>query len=273
MIQLQKKENPISYTLKEVPIKSVTIWEEAQARTLDTTDIDSLAKSIAVEGLQNPPMVQKNGNNYLLMAGQRRLEAFKKLGYTTIPVLVLSKNSSCDVDNAKAVSVIENFHRKDMSASEMVSACQFLVEKLGNAEASKVLGIKPQTIREYLGFAAVPDGIKQMVPKSLSKRDAIRICKIITSPSKATDIITKISKYFPAQKKRYIDALEQLGSTAEHSDIQKLANSFRARQNLSLKISKNQARGLSKISKEDNMEPAEFAQKIVTEYLSRKGFK
>ena len=266
-------QNPISYSLKEVPIDTITIWEEVQARTLDDTDIDSLANSIAQEGLQNPPMVQRDGvNSYLLMSGQRRLAALKKLGSKTIPVLILSKNSSCDVQDAKATSIIENMHRKDMTINEMITSCQFLAEKMGKTDAAHILGIKPATFREYLGFSMVSDAIREMVPKVLSKRDAVRICKVITVPSQAIELIEKIKKYDSTQKKRYMDALEQLGRTAEHTEIVKLANSFRARQNLSLKISKNQAKGLSKISRENGMEPAEYAQKIVTDYLSRKGF-
>ncbi len=268
------KENPISYSLQEVPIDAITVWKEAQARPLDDTDIDSLAKSIAQEGLQNPPMVQRNGNNsYLLMSGQRRLVALKRLGSKTIPVLILSKNSSCNIKDAKAVSIIENIHRKDMSISEMASSCQFLAEKMGKTGAAKALGINRATLHGYLGFGVVPDVIKQMVPKILSKRDAVRICKVITIESSVTELIERIKKYDTSQKKRYIDALEQLGGNAVHSEILKLANSFRARQNLSLHISKSQAKGLSKISRESNLEPAEMAQKIVTEYLARKGFK
>ncbi len=267
-------QNPILYSLKEVPINAITIWEEAQARKLDRTDIDTLAKSIAQEGLQNPPMVQKNGKNeYLLMSGQRRLAALRKLGSKTIPVLILSKNSSCTVEDAKAVSIIENTHRKDMSTAEMTESCQFLAESIGKAETARVLGISRDTLREYLGFAGVPDGIKEMVPDVLSKRDAIKICKTVSSESRAVEIIQKIANYDASKKKRYIAALEQLGSGAEPSDIAKLANSFRARQNLYVKISKSQARLLSKLSRENDMEPAEFAQKIVSDYLSRRGIK
>ena len=273
MVLAKITQNPITYSLKEVPIEQVSVWHDAQARKFVDTDIDSLARSIEQEGLQNPPMVQKNGKNgYLLMAGQRRLEALKKLGSKTIPVLVLSSNSSCNVEDAKAVSIIENIHRKDMSASEMASSCQFLVEKIGKANAAKSLGINRQTLNEYLGFGGVPDKIREMVPKIISKRDAIKICKIIPTESRAIELIQKIAKYESSQKRRYFDALERLGGTADHSEIQKLANSFRARQNLSVKISKNQAKGLSKLSRENNMEPQELAQKIVADYLSRKGF-
>ncbi len=267
------KENPIAYSLKEVPIDSITVWEEAQSRTLDRADIDSLARSIREEGLQNPPMVQRDGaNSYLLMAGQRRLEALRKLGSKTIPVLILSRESSHDIEDAKAVSVIENLHRRDMSASEMAASCEFLAEKMGVAAASRALGVSRRTFREYLGYGAVPDKIREMVPKTISRRDAIRICRVVTVPSDALDVIQRISRYDHAQKKRYVDALEQLGSAAEHSEVQRLANSFRARQNVSLRFSKNQARGLSKLSREKNLEPGELAQKIVSDYLSRRGF-
>ncbi len=267
------KENPIAYTLKEVPIDAVTVWDEAQSRKLDDTDIDSLARSIREEGLQNPPMVQRDGaNSYLLMAGQRRLEALRKLGSKTIPVLILSRESSHDIEDAKAVSIIENLHRRDMSASEMAASCVFLAEKLGATAAARALGINRRTFREYLGYGAVPDKIRELVPKTISRRDAIRICRVVAAPSDALDVIERISRYDSAQKGRYIDALEQLGNTADHSEIQRLANSFRARQHVSLKLSKGQAKGLSKLSREKNLEPGELAQKIVSDYLSRKGF-
>jgi len=152
------------------------------------------------------------------------------------------------------------------------ASCEFLAEKMGKSNAAKALGINRTTLHGYLGFGVVPDIIRECVPKIISKRDAIRICKVIQIESRAIELIERIKKYDVSQKKRYIDALEQLGN-AEHTEILKLANSFRARQNLSLHISKSQAKGLSKISRESNLEPAEMAQKILSDYLSRKGFK
>ena len=267
-------QNPITYTLREVPINEVVVWEEAQARTLDMEGIDALARSISSEGLQNPPMAQKDGpHSYRLMAGQRRLAALKKLGSETIPILVLSTNSACDEENAKAVSIIENIHRKDMSAAEMTSSCQFLVERLGRKETAKMLGITTRTLREHLGFHVVPPHVQKLVPTLLSKRDAIKICKVITSESKAIEIINLISKYDAGKKKRYVLALVKAGGNATHSQIQNIANQFNTSQNLSIKMSKGQAKGLATLSKQCDMEPVEFARKLVVDYLSRKGYK
>ena len=267
-------DNPLSYTLREVPIEQISVWDEAQARTLDTDGVSLLARSIEAEGLQNPPIVKRDGReSYLLMAGQRRLAALKMLGAQSVPVLVLARDESRDVVGAKTMSVIENLHRKDMTPKEVTESCKFLAEHMGESRAAKALGIKPATMREYLGFAAVPDRVKSLVPKVLSKRDAIRIYKVARTESATMDIVDRIEKYDSSKKKRYIDALESLGAGAGHAEINKLANSFRARQNLSVRMSKSQAKGLAKLSRQTEMEPAEFAQKIVADYLARRGIR
>ncbi len=77
----KRYNSPISYRLREIPVKYIKVWRDAQARKLDRDGIAELAKSIKIDGLQNPPMVQKDGkNSYLLMSGQRRLAALKRLG-------------------------------------------------------------------------------------------------------------------------------------------------------------------------------------------------
>ena len=87
-------------------------------------------------------MMQRGGaNSYLLMAGQRRLAALKRLGSKTIPVLILSKNSSCRIEDAKAVSIIENLHRVDMSVSKMAASCRFLAERLGVSATPRALSL------------------------------------------------------------------------------------------------------------------------------------
>ena len=61
----------ISYRLREIPLKSVKVWKDAQARKLDRKGVTELARSIKTEGLQNPPMVQKD--EYLVDVRSKRL--------------------------------------------------------------------------------------------------------------------------------------------------------------------------------------------------------
>jgi len=127
---LTKRYQPaITYRLREIPIKQIKVWKDAQARKLEREGVSELAKSIKAEGLQNPPMVQKEGSSYLLMSGQRRLAALKRLRAKKIPVLVLTKKTEYDLEDAKAASVVENIHRKNMNVRRQQMHVVFLQSK------------------------------------------------------------------------------------------------------------------------------------------------
>jgi len=53
-------QSPIIYRLREIPIKQIKIWKDAQARKLDREGIAELAKSIKNEGLLFPIDSVKN---------------------------------------------------------------------------------------------------------------------------------------------------------------------------------------------------------------------
>ena len=101
----KRYQSPINYRLREIPVRQIKVWKDAQVRTLDREGIAELARSIKNEGLQNPPMVQKESkNSYLLMSGQRRLAALRRLGAKKIPVLLLTQNTKYNLEGAKAAS-------------------------------------------------------------------------------------------------------------------------------------------------------------------------
>lgn len=83
---------------------------------LDLGDLSDLAASISVHGLMHPIVVT---SDLRLIAGQRRLEACKSLGWTEVPVTFVT-------DVAEASDLLEmerdeNTCRKDMTPSECVA--------------------------------------------------------------------------------------------------------------------------------------------------------
>jgi ParB-like chromosome segregation protein Spo0J len=73
-------------------------------------DLGSLAKSIKDVGLLHPIVITSNNE---LVAGERRLEACKSLGWSEIPVRVV------DLDNIAQGEYAENAERKDFLPSEI----------------------------------------------------------------------------------------------------------------------------------------------------------
>jgi ParB-like chromosome segregation protein Spo0J len=95
----------------------------------DYGDIDSLAQNIADVGLLHPVVITPGGR---LIAGERRLLAFKQLGRETIPVTVV------DLKKVVLGEYAENTFRKKFTMSEGV-AIAAVVEPLESAAAKELM--------------------------------------------------------------------------------------------------------------------------------------
>ena len=262
--------SPISYRLREIPVKQIKVWKDAQARKLDREGISELARSIKNEGLQNPPMVQKESKNtYLLMSGQRRLAALKRIGAKKIPVLLLTQNTKYDLENAKAASVIENLHRNKMNTKDMTAACTFLTQSVGKGKAAQSLGISQQTLKKYLGFAAVPDKLKEYVPKLLSRDDATRLYQAIPNISKALRIADKIVPLEQKLRKQYLQNLAR-SPKSSHLKLLKKSKAGMLQQKVTLNLNKSNARKLNRLATKNDLSVTEMMEKITTSYLKRR---
>jgi ParB family chromosome partitioning protein len=267
---VRKYHSPITYRLREIPVKQIKIWKDAQARKLDREGIAELAKSIKNEGLQNPPMVQKESkNSYLLMSGQRRLVALKKLGAKKIPVLLLTQSTKYDLENAKAASVVENLHRNKMNTQDMTSACVFLAESIGKAKAAKSLGISSQTLKKYLGFAAVPEKLKQYVPKELSRDDATKLYQIISNVPKAVKIAERIITLDQKLRKEYLKVLSK-SPKSSHNKLLKISKSHMLQQRIRFEVTKGIAQKLKKHANRNDVNPDQMANKILSDWLKKR---
>ncbi|MBA4718043.1 MAG: ParB/RepB/Spo0J family partition protein [Nitrosopumilus sp.] len=260
----------MSYRLREIPIKYIKIWKDAQARKLDRDGIAELAKSIKNEGLQNPPMVQKESkNSYLLLSGQRRLAALKRLGAKKIPVLLLTHSTKYDLEDAKAASVVENLHRNKMNTKDMIAACVFLTESVGKAKAAKSLGISSQTLKKYLGFAAVPEKLREFVPGELSRDDCTKLYQIISNITKAVKVAEKLIPLDQKLRKEYLKALSR-SPRSSHLKLLKKAKSGLLQQKVVIQLNKSNARKLRSLAMKKDIEVVEMADEILSSYLKRR---
>jgi ParB/RepB/Spo0J family partition protein len=109
---------------KTVPIKDITVPKDRARK--DLGDIDSLAASIEAVGLLQPIVVDKN---YRLVAGQRRLEALKRLNCDEARVVVV--DGLDDAIQALKAERDENTCRKDFTLEEARGLTQRLKALIG----------------------------------------------------------------------------------------------------------------------------------------------
>lgn len=260
----------IDYRLREIPVGQIKIWKDAQARKLDRDGVAELAKSIRAEGLQNPPLVQRQGGEYLLMAGQRRLAALKRLRAKKIPALVITKSTRYELEDAKAASVIENIHRKNMSQRELANSCVFLAGQLkSQSKAARVLGMSLPTFKKLHGFAGVPEKLKALVPKTISRDEATKLHVAVPNTNKAVLIAGRISKYDSPTRKQYIRVLTA-NPKMRHDAIVRRARKMRPPHKIPVTLSKRQARFLERRSERAGTDPDMLVKKIVADWIKKR---
>ena len=156
-----------------------------------------------------------------------------------------------------------------MNTKDMTAACVFLSESVGKAKAAKSLGISSQTLKKYLGFAAVPEKLKQYVPRELSRDDATRLYQIIPNVSKAVRIAEKIIPLDQKLRKQYLRILAKTPKSP-HLKILKKAKAGLLQQKITLELTKGNARKLRSLATRNDMEVTEIADKIMSDYLKRR---
>ena len=118
-----------------IDINKVTVGKRIRK---DYGDIASLAHDIQDRGLINPPVVTPD---YELIAGERRLEAMKKLDYKQIEVRVMSVE---DQEHQLKIEISENEERKEFTYSEKMD----YAKQLERIEAKKAKDRKRSKLKQ-----------------------------------------------------------------------------------------------------------------------------
>jgi len=142
-----KKETPIiPVELSKIEISDSNVRKQGVEQ-----DIDELADSIkAVGGLIQPvKLIRKGADKFELFVGQRRFRAYKKLGWPTIPAIVIDK---LDKNEAMIHSLVENVHRTELNHADAARATTELYKRYGRdpKKVSRVTGLSPQRVTQYV---------------------------------------------------------------------------------------------------------------------------
>jgi ParB family chromosome partitioning protein len=156
-----------------------------------------------------------------------------------------------------------------MNTKDMAAACVFLTESVGKSKASQSLGISSQTLKKYLGFAAVPDRLKQYVPKELSRDDATRLYQIIPNISKAVRIAEKIITLDQKLRKQYLRTLAR-SPKSSYPKLLKKAKAGLLQRKVTIELNKSNARKLRSLAARNDMEVTEMTEKIMSGYLKKR---
>ena len=106
---------PESHGVDRISIRSIKPNPHQPRQKFDETSLDELTASIKEKGILTPITVQKVGNQFILIAGERRLRASKKAGLKKIPVYIIDVANDAEMVE---MALIENIQRENLNPIE-----------------------------------------------------------------------------------------------------------------------------------------------------------
>jgi len=129
----------------------------------DQASIEELAQSIREKGVIQPLLVRRKGDDYELIAGERRLRAAQLLNLQEVPVIVKDVSD----EESLEIALIENLQREDLNPIEEARAYQYLIQKfqITQERLGEILGKARVTVTNILRLLNLPQEIQEEIRK------------------------------------------------------------------------------------------------------------
>ncbi len=176
----------------EIPTKQIRPNPFQPRKVWDGAEIEELASSIREQGLIQPIVVRKAGENYQIVAGERRFRALQHLGRETAPVVV----REMDDRGMLEVALVENLQRKDLNPIEKAQAFKALIERfrLTHEAVSARLGLDRSTVTNFLRLLDLPELIRDAVSRGTISMGHARSIVALSSPAEQLVLAKRIER-------------------------------------------------------------------------------
>ncbi|MBE7060922.1 MAG: ParB/RepB/Spo0J family partition protein [Clostridiales bacterium] len=197
----------------EIDITSVFANPNQPRKVFDETALNELADSIRKHGVIMPIIVNKSGDRFMIIAGERRFRASKIAGLNKIPVIV----KNYDEKQIKEISLIENLQREDLNPIEAATAMRSLMNDYGMtqddladrigksrpaiANTLRLLTLSQEVIKMVANGALSAGHARALIP--VPQIDQIKIAEdVVKNGLSVRDVEKKVKEYFaPPEEK------------------------------------------------------------------------
>jgi ParB family chromosome partitioning protein len=178
-------------TLPESPLRQIALGQIRPnpfqpRKEFREEDLTQLQSSLAATGLLQPITVRQAGDHFELIAGERRLRAATRLGWTEIPAIV----KDYDDKALLTLALVENLQRADLNPIEEAEGYSRLVSEfdLTQQEVATIVGKDRSTVANSLRILNLPSVIRAMVQESRLTVGHARALLAITSERVMVDL-------------------------------------------------------------------------------------
>ena len=223
---VQKKEEDKESGEIFVKVSRIEPNHEQPRKDFKEEQLQELADSIRQYGVLQPLLVQKRGDLYEIIAGERRWRAAKMAGIKEIPVVIREYGKQ----QAMEFALIENVQREDLNPIEEAIAYQRLMQEfhLKQEEIAERVSKNRSTITNSMRLLNLVPEVQQMLVEGLISSGHARSLLALSDPEqqillaeriirdhlsvreveKAVKAMGKVSKEKKREKEKEDEALE-----------------------------------------------------------------
>jgi len=174
----------------EVPTGLIDSMDSQPRKQFAEEPLRELAVSIRENGVIQPIIVEKNGERYSVIAGERRLRAAKIAGLEKIPVVVRDYPPA----NVLQVALIENIQRENLNPIEEASAYDTLLKQtqINQEQLAERLGKSRSAIANSLRLLKLPQKMQQALAAAVISPGHARAILSVPHPAKRDRLFEKI---------------------------------------------------------------------------------
>ena len=159
LIQGTSNKPPSESGVMPIPINNI-VTNPLQPRKdgLDKKSLQELIASIRKKGVITPITVKKDNDQFILIAGERRVRASKHAGLKEIPGYIVSIS---DESELMEIALIENIQRENLNPIDEAEGFAVLQSKYNHSQDSiaKAVGKKRVTVSNALRLLKLPRNI------------------------------------------------------------------------------------------------------------------
>lgn len=147
--------------LEQIPVASIRPNRFQPRTRFDEEELTALAESIREVGVLQPILVRPIGDEYELVAGERRWRAARRAGLQTIPAVVRETDDTAALEHA----LVENLQRSDLNPIEEAAAYQQLIEEfqLTHEQVASRVGQSRASVSNKLRLLQLPPAVQRLV--------------------------------------------------------------------------------------------------------------
>lgn len=186
---------PSAGGVMEVPVSKIAPNPRQPRLNFDSQELSALAASLQEHGIIQPLIVSQGDrqDEYILIAGERRLLAAKEAGIETVPVIVRESSEQGRLE----LALVENVQRADLSPLETAEAYRQLSDEFGlshEAIGARV-GKSRTSVTNTLRLLNLPASVQRAISEGkISEGHARALLSLPTPQSQTAALGTILGK-------------------------------------------------------------------------------